>query len=328
MTESSLYVYIPVFILTFILTVLICRLIIPLLSGKAQQPIYADGPSWHISKSGTPTMGGLSFLIASLVILLLSSLFLLLNKMTYEALSLISCTVYSVFNSAIGIMDDLTKLRHHENKGLTAIEKLVLQFLGATLFLIARAILTGEIPESSIILFGFDISPLYYPLTLVILVGITNCANLTDGIDGLASSVAFAAGISIFFISYTLYTEAAFISAALVGATTAFLIFNIHPAKIFMGDTGSLFLGSALAGAAVTMGNPLIIILICGVFVIEGLSVIIQVAVYKISKKRVFRMAPLHHHLEKLGWSENKICISAILLTLILSLTAYIMTAR
>ena len=162
------------------------------------------------------------------------------------------------------------------------------------------------------------------PLGTVILLGITNCANLTDGIDGLASGVGFAVGISLFYISCALCKEVSFISASIIGATAGFLVFNLHPAKIFMGDTGSLFLGALGASSAFALGNPLVIIFIGGIYCLEGLSVIIQVAVFKLTKKRVFRMAPLHHHLEKVGWSENRICIVAIILTFIFSIPAFV----
>ena len=149
--------------------------------------------------------------------------------------------------------------------------------------------------------------------------GITNCANLTDGIDGLASSVAFAIGISLFYFSFGISENGSFISAALMGGAIGFLIFNLHPAKVFMGDTGSLFFGSLIAALAFELKSPWIAVVSGGVYVIEGISVILQVAFYKMTKKRLFKMAPIHHHLEKCGWDENKICITAIILTLIFS---------
>ena len=152
----------------------------------------------------------------------------------------------------------------------------------------------------------------------------SNSTNLTDGIDGLSSSVAFGIGVSLFYISAALSPETSVIASIIIGATVGFLVFNIHPAKIFMGDTGSLFLGAIVTACAFNLGNPLLIIFIAGVYVIEGFSVVLQVSYYKLTHKRIFKMAPLHHHLEKCGWSENKICIAGILLTFILSLPAYI----
>ena len=324
MADNNFPLYALAFLLTFILTTLICKVLIPLLTQKAEQPIYEDGPSWHASKSGTPTMGGLSFLISISLVMLLSSVFLFLERDTYSAISLLTCLCYGVMNSIVGIIDDSTKLKRRQNKGLSPTQKLVLQFLLSALFLAARYWLLKDANDTSLIIGGLDISYLYYPVATLILVGITNCANLTDGIDGLASGVAFAGAVSVFYISYAAYSEVSFISSSLIGATIGFLIFNINPAKIFMGDTGSLFLGALLASLAIAMNKPPLILLVGGVYVIEGASVIIQVLFYKLTKKRVFKMAPFHHHLEKCGWSENKICMSAIIVTFILSVVAYV----
>ena len=162
-------------------------------------------------------------------------------------------------------------------------------------------------------------------MSLIILVGITNFANLSDGVDGLASSIAFAAGVGLYFISARYFHEAGFISSAIIGATVAFLIFNLHPAKIFMGDTGSLLLGSLVVSSVFSLGNPILILFLGIVYIIEGLSVTLQVAYFKLTKKRLFKMAPFHHHLEKSGWSENKICVSAIIFTLLFSIPAFML---
>jgi phospho-N-acetylmuramoyl-pentapeptide-transferase len=165
----------------------------------------------------------------------------------------------------------------------------------------------------------FDFGFFYYILSLIILVGITNCANLTDGIDGLASSVAFAIGISLFYFSYGVSDSSAFISATLSAGALGFLIFNINPARIFMGDTGSLFLGALVGALAFEMENPLIAVVSGCVYVIEGIRVILQVIFFKTIGKRLFKMAPVHHHLEKCGWDENRICIVSIIITLLIS---------
>jgi phospho-N-acetylmuramoyl-pentapeptide-transferase len=172
-----------------------------------------------------------------------------------------------------------------------------------------------------------DLGIFYYPLSLVLLLGIVNCANLTDGIDGLASSVALTIG-SIFLLVSSINIDVSILSSALIGGTLGFLLFNAHPARIFMGDTGSLFLGALAVCLAFSIGNPMIIILIGGVYVIEGISVILQVAVYKATQKRVFKMAPLHHHLEKCGMEESRICTLAVLVTLILSSFALLILER
>ena len=156
------------------------------------------------------------------------------------------------------------------------------------------------------------------------MLGLVNSANLTDGIDGLASSVAFSIGVSLFYISAALSMETAIISSAIIGASIGFLLFNIHPARIFMGDTGSLFFGALVASCAFTLKNPILMLFIAGVYVVEGISVVLQVSYYKLTHKRFFKMAPLHHHLEKCGFTENRICITAIMTTFIVSIPAYI----
>lgn len=324
MIDPSFPLYLLSFVLSFIITSVTARLLIPVLKKAAEQPIYEEGPSWHLSKSGTPTLGGLGFLISISVTLGLASLYLYLTGKREESLSLLITLSYGVMNSAVGIIDDGTKLKRKKNGGLTPKAKLLLQFAIASAFLLVRWLL---IPNSSSVSFSFgtyDFGILYYPITAIILVGITNCANLTDGVDGLASSVTFSAALSLFYLSCALSEEGSFASAALVGGALGFLIFNLNPAKIFMGDTGSLLFGSIIAATAVSMKNPLIALFVGGVYVIEGLSVILQVFWYKATGKRIFKMAPLHHHLEKCGWSENKICIVAMLLSFLFAIPAYI----
>ncbi len=323
MLDTYFPLYIAVFVLSLLLTGILEKRLIPLLSVSAKQPIYEDGPRWHLSKSGTPTMGGVGFLIASTVSLLLSATVLLFNDKG-AALSLITCILYAAANSLIGIIDDSKKLRKKQNKGLSASQKLLMQFIASAAFLFARAALLGEGTTVSFSFGEYDLGFLYYPASLIILMGITNCANLTDGIDGLASSVSFSIGVSILYISAALNTEASAIASAIIGSSVGFLIFNLHPAKIFMGDTGSLYWGSLIASVGFVLGNPLITIFIAGVYVIEGCSVILQVLWFKLTGKRIFKMAPLHHHLEKIGFSENRICIVAMILTFIFSIPAYI----
>ena len=319
MYNSNALLYVIVFLFTFTATVLSARLIIPYLKRRAEQPIYEDGPKWHMSKSGTPTMGGLSFLIAIIVALTLCSFYLYICKDEKGAFSILICAAYALMNALIGIIDDLTKLRHKQNAGLTPKAKLILQFTASSIFLIARKILLGEDTSITSPFGNIDLGVIYYFISIIILVGITNCANLTDGIDGLAASVAFAIGLSVFYLSYSRFDSASFISVSLIGATVGFLVFNIHPAKVFMGDTGSLFLGALIASLAFELKNPLIAVTTGSVYVIEGVSVILQVAYFKMTKKRLLKMAPIHHHLEKCGWDENKICLTAIAITLLFS---------
>ena len=321
---DSIVLYVFAFLGTFILTVIAERMLIPLLKRTAKQPIYEGGPGWHISKSGTPTMGGLAFLLGITFTLVPTSIFLTVAGLRAEAISLITCLIYAVLNSAIGIIDDSKKLRKRENAGLTPWQKLIFQSILAASFLYFRYAVLNESTTLSFSFGDLELGYLYYPIAFLTLVGMTNFANLADGIDGLASGIAFAVAVSLFYISYMLSYEAAFMSAAIIGATTGFLIFNLHPAKVFMGDTGSLLLGSIVASCGIALKNPLVVLCVGGVYVIEGISVVLQVLWFKLTGKRLFKMAPLHHHMEKLGWSENRICIVGIILTFISSIPAFI----
>lgn len=325
MTGSGIFFFAFIFALSLGVTVMAERIMIPMLRECAEQPIYTDGPKWHASKSGTPTMGGLAFIIATLTAVPIGAVWLSDAVSSKAALSVILTASYALLNSLVGIIDDLTKLKKKKNGGLTPIQKLAIQSVLAILLLYLRAVLIGDEPTLT---FGFgtlDIGIWYYPLSFLMLLGVTNCANLTDGVDGLASSVAFSIGIVLFLISSASVGEISVISAALIGISVGFLIFNIHPAKIFMGDTGSLMLGALVGGAGIALGNPLLILLIGGVYAVEGASVILQVLSYKLTRRRIFKMAPLHHHLEQSGFSENKICILAIISTLILGIAAFLL---
>ena len=314
-----------VILFSFLITAITLRLIIPPLKRTARQPIYTEGPSWHKAKEGTPTMGGLAFLVGISICLSLCIVFLWHTDERKSALALLYTLIYCLINSLVGVTDDICKLRRKKNAGLTPLQKLVLQIASSVGFVIAlkhSGIVSTELSFS----FGaVDIGWFYYPIALVFLVGITNCANLTDGIDGLAGSVAATVGCALLLIYRASSVTPSLVGAALFGGSVAFLIYNIHPARIFMGDTGSLLLGSLVASAGIILGNPFILLLFGGVYVIEGVSVILQVLVYKLSGKRLFKMAPIHHHLEKCGFDECKICMCASLLTLALSALASIL---
>ena len=322
MLDKNFPIYILAFVIAFTFTVLIEKALIPTLSRKAKQPIYEEGPKWHAKKSGTPTMGGLAFLIAIAFSMLICALIFTEDKKM--AVSLLLSQIYAISNASVGIIDDLKKLKRKHNKGLSAKGKLLLQLILAIAFLFMRHILLSDGEGASFSFGEIDLGYAYYPIAIFILLGIINCANITDGIDGLASSVAFSVGVSTLYISAALNYEVALISSAIIGATVGFLIFNLHPAKIFMGDTGSLYFGALIAATALSLHNPFLIIFLCGVYVFEGCTVILQVISFKLFKKRIFKMAPFHHHLERCGWSENKICIVAIIATFIFSIPAYV----
>lgn len=316
--------YISSIVITLLLTALLLILLIPKLRACAKQPIYEGGPSWHTAKFGTPTMGGLSFLISTLFTLIVSSLFFISIGENDQGLSLMLSALFCGLHSAVGIFDDATKLSRKDNAGLTPKQKLLFQFAICGLFFLLRSLLLKDGASFGIRLFGVDFGAFSLPIMIFVFVGIINFANLTDGIDGLASCVAFSIGLSLFYTSLASSLARAAIACVLMGATVGFLIFNLHPAKIFMGDTGSLLLGSLVAVSSLYFDNALLILPVSGVYIIEGLSVILQVLYYKSTKKRLFKMAPLHHHLERSGFSENTICIMAIIATLLFSIPTFI----
>ncbi len=324
MLDTYFPLYITVFVISMCVTFAIERRLIPVLSKKAQQPIYEGGPKWHVKKSGTPTMGGVAFIISVSIALITSAIVLMLGRGTDAVLSIVICQIYAALNACVGIVDDMKKLHRKQNQGLTPLGKLGVQFVLAVLFLLARKFIMGDGTSIQFAFGEIELGVFYYPIAIVILLGIINCANLTDGIDGLASSVAFSIGVSLLYISAALNTEASAIASAIIGAAVGFLIFNLHPAKIFMGDTGSLYFGALIACSGFMLGNPILIIFIAGVYVLEGCSVILQVVWYKLFRRRIFRMAPFHHHLEQCGFSENRICIIAMILTFLFSVPAYI----
>lgn len=311
---------------TFILTATLTRLLIPTLKRFAGQKILMIGPRWHKSKEGTPSMGGLSFLIAAtLTICVLCCVLTAKHGITLVRPLLLSLG-YALGNAAIGIIDDCTKIKKKENAGLTPTQKLVLQVVLAAAYL-ALLKLFGVIDTNLRLPFTDTVIPLgyaYYFFAMIILVGIVNCANLTDGIDGLASSVALVIGIFFAFTAAKMQLlPLTVISGAVIGSALGFLVYNWHPARVFMGDTGSLFFGALTASMAFMINMPILIVIVGLIYVIEGVSVILQVGYYKKTKKRLFKMAPIHHHFEKSGYSEIKIVILFSLLTALLSAVVY-----
>lgn len=312
---------------SFLLTVLLSHYIIPILKGhKIGQSIRAEGPSWHSSKAGTPTMGGICFIMA---ILFVSAGFTLYYAFRQEQRRLIPLALtlgLAVFNGLIGFIDDYCKLLKKENEGLTVAQKTVLQLLVAVLYVVALAV-TGYLDTTLFIPFfniEFDLGIVYYVFAILLIYGMVNSVNLTDGIDGLASTITLIVAGFFAVVAFTARSESLIlITAALIGAMIGFLIFNLHPAKVFMGDTGSLFLGGMLTGAAFLINNPLIIVIAGGIFVIEAMSDLIQIASCKMFHKRVFKMAPIHHHFEKCGWKEGKIVTIFGLVTVLLCIVAW-----
>lgn len=295
-------------LMSFLIAVILSPVFIPFLRRlKFGQSIREEGPKSHQKKSGTPTMGGIVIIIAIIAtaIVMLSKF----SSLTTEMWLLILVTFGYGF---IGFLDDFIKVVLKRNLGLTSKQKLVGQLVVAIAFyfgLLKLELSTAiTIPATNI---SLDIGWFYLPLVIFMLVGASNAVNLTDGLDGLLSgtaAIAFGA-FAILAWNASMFDVAIF-STAVVGAVLGFLVFNAHPAKVFMGDTGSLALGGAIAAIAIMTKLEILLVIIGGVFVIETLSVIIQVISFKTTGKRVFKMSPLHHHYELCGWSEWRVVVT------------------
>ena len=295
--------------IAFLVSWLLGRVLIPALRAlKAGQSIKEIGPRWHMSKKGTPTMGGLIFIGGiSLAVLLAGWQQMMQGDYTH----LVVCAFALVFG-VIGYIDDFQKVRRRKNTGLTADQKFLLQLAVSVAFTVLLRHLGLLSPNLYIPFVGKELIlswPVYMVFAAFVMVATVNAVNLTDGVDGLATGVTLP--VALFYVAVAVWigrTELAIFPAALTGGLAAFLLYNYHPAKVFMGDTGSLFLGGAVCGTAFVLDLPLIIPVIGLIYVAEVLSDVIQVGYYKLTHgKRVFRMAPLHHHLELGGWSELKL---------------------
>ncbi len=301
-------------LVAFFIGVFLGPMLIPILKRlKFGQSIREEGPKAHMKKAGTPTMGGTIILTSSVLTALPFTNWIELEMVNADLFFLLFATLgYGI----IGFLDDYIKVVMKRNLGLTARQKLLGQlFIGIILFYVLlrvrviegdwNAISTVHIPGTDLELW---LNWLYLPLLMLMMIGSSNAVNLTDGLDGLlAGTAAIAYGAyAIIGLVQSNYTVAIF-SAAVVGALLGFLVFNAHPAKVFMGDTGSLALGGGLAALAIITKTELLLLVIGGVFVLEALSVMIQVTSFKLRGKRVFRMSPLHHHFELGGWSEWRV---------------------
>ncbi len=315
MEMTDQIIFLCVLVLTFFVTVLISKKLIPFLASKKMgQKILDIGPRWHKSKEGTPTMGGLAFIIASLVCGGIATAVIWVLKSSAEALPLLLTLVMATLYGCIGIVDDTAKLRRKQNEGLTAIQKFLLQVIVAVLYLVAMTFLCDLSTVLYIPYLGieWDMGFFYYLVALLLIVGIDNSVNLTDGIDGLASSVTFVVAVfyslAAFLAGSVFNTPLAIVGALMAGSSLGFLVYNFYPARVFMGDTGSLFFGGLVVGGAFILDNPLIVV-VCGImFIVETASVMLQVGYFKITHgKRLFKMSPIHHHFEKCGWKETKI---------------------
>lgn len=321
------YLYAVCTVLMFVLTVAALRLLIPKLrSMKMGQKILDIGPRWHKSKEGTPTMGGIAFAVPVTVVTAAALALAPTLGINVPTAPVLLTLLLAVGNGVIGVIDDLTKFRKKQNEGLTAPQKYALQLAMAGAFLALLRLYgtpdtTVSVPFTDIHL---ELGWFYYVFALIFITGIINSVNLTDGIDGLASSVTFVVAVFLSVLGFTYANNGAvLLGSVTVGATLGFLVYNFYPARVFMGDTGSLFLGGIVAGAAFVIDSPLCTAIAGIIYICEAMSDIIQVGVYKLTHKRVFRMAPIHHHFEKCGWSEKKIVFVFSAVTLIASAIAY-----
>jgi len=298
------------------------------------QPIREEGPAGHVVKQGTPVMGGLLILLCSLVA------FLPLSKFTLPAMTVLFLTVAC---GAVGFLDDYIKLRHRRSLGLQGRWKLLL--LAGITVVVGFAVHTQEQLDTSIYVpvanVEIPLSYAYYPFLFLVIAGAANGANLTDGLDGLAAGtgiIALFTFLAITVIAYirsgevgartTFQLDLAILAAALIGAAIGFLWYNAFPAEVFMGDTGSMAFGGALAGFAIVTGTEALLILIGGIYVIEALSVIIQTVSFKYWGRRVFLIAPIHHHFEMKAWSETKIMVRFWIVAAILATCGFVLYYR
>ena len=307
--------FLAIFLSVFALTVVAERILIPILQTKKMgQKILDIGPRWHKSKEGTPTMGGIGFILSTLLVMAVFFIVKGVQGTSAKYIPLALTLLYAVSNGAVGFVDDYFKLViKKENEGLTARQKLVLQLvLSAAYVCVMRY--TGYMETSLVLPFAdraVELGWWYYPMAVLVLTGVVNGGNITDGIDGLASAVTLVIGVFFAVWAFSVHEEQlSVIAAALTGASLGFLIYNYHPARVFMGDTGSLFFGALVIGAAFMMKNPIVGLMASAVFILEMLSSLLQVLYFKATHgKRLFKMAPIHHHFEKCGWSERTIMV-------------------
>jgi phospho-N-acetylmuramoyl-pentapeptide-transferase len=313
---------------TLILTVLLCRLIIPMLRRHhVGQHIFADYVSEHKGKEGTPTMGGICFILPMLLLCIPYVIWQTRNGMG-DMIPFALCICLGVANAMIGFVDDYTKLSHKENQGLASWQKFLLQVIVAAAYVWAMAAFGGMDTVLEIPLLGirWDMGMFYYAMAVILIVGVVNSTNLTDGIDGLASSVALVASIFLSLIGFILCESGAvMIGSLMIGGMIGFLVFNYHPAKVFMGDTGSLFLGGMLIGAGFMMDRPILVLILCVVFILDMLSSLIQIFSIRLFHRKVFGIAPVHHQFQKMHWSEEKIVYVFSLVGLVFGVIAVVL---
>lgn len=314
-------------LLAFLITALLGRRMIPMLHKlKFGQTIRDIGPAWHKNKQGTPTMGGLIFISGWILTVAVAMIVCSLGFSDVPEMKMLTAdheTVIRLYGgillalgcALIGFVDDYIKVVKKRNLGLTERQKLFAQLLVATMYAVALYWAEGGHPHMTVPFVGsVDMGLWMFPFCIFVVVGVTNSTNLTDGVDGLCGSVSFVT--ALFFVAAACLGmvggEAFFgqgvVAAAFAGGLAGFLLYNLHPAKVFMGDTGSLYIGGVLCGLAFGMDIPLLLVPVGIIYIAETLSVMLQVTYFKLTHgKRIFKMSPLHHHFEMCGWSENKV---------------------
>ena len=303
----------------FVVSSLLGKKLIPFLRRlKYGQTINDIGPTWHKNKQGTPTMGGIMFIVGTMAALAVGILVLSFTEpdafpetARLENIKLLAGCVMALAYGFIGFTDDYIKVVKKRNLGLTASQKTIMQFVVAILYLMT-IYLAGD--HSTVLVLPFigqwNLGIFYYPFAALIIYYMVNAVNLTDGIDGLCASVTFVCGIFLMLMCGVLHqNKEGLFAISLAAACIGFLIWNFHPAKVFMGDTGSMFLGGSVVAIAFGINMPVFLALVGIVYVLDALSVVIQVISFKLTKKRIFKMSPIHHHYEMSGWSEVKIVL-------------------
>ncbi len=314
------------FVASLVMTLVIGKYLIPYLRVlKFGQSILEIGPKWHLKKQGIPTMGGIMFIVPTTIVTLILSMKSVIGG-DWRAILVLG---FALICGGIGMIDDYTKVVKHQNQGLTALQKLLLQIAAAAVFLVVLRLL-GYMDTRLYIPFFHRYLELpwivYLVFAAVATVAMVNATNLTDGVDGLAASVTFPVVVFFAVMAISLKVEGVSVfTGAFAGGLLGFLFYNFHPAKIFMGDTGSLFLGGAVCALAFVFDIPLILFVVGQVYIIEVLSDVIQVLYFKATHgKRFFKMAPIHHHFEMCGWSEVRVTLTFAFVTVALCVVAYL----
>lgn len=305
-------------VVSFIISIILGPIIIPMLTKlKFGQNIRKEGPQSHLKKAGTPTIGGLIFIISTLIVMMV---------MRYSPTDEGMIALYSLLAFGfIGFLDDILKIIKKENEGLKAWQKMLLLVIFSTAIAVYGYVYLGTSLRIPFIGTKIPLGILYVPFVIVYYAGATNAVNLTDGLDGLASTVSVLVLTFFGVVAFTMGNESiAVFSIVLAGGLLGFLKFNAYPAKVFMGDTGSLAIGGAIATIALILEMPLILFIVGGIYVFETVSVILQVSSYKLRGKRLFKMAPIHHHFEQEGWSETKIVTIFAITTVVLCFIGFL----